>query len=86
MKLDLEIVLFLEMHRHMEVITFEYSLLSQLVVLAVIILPMNLILNATMPCLFKATLSEEIDIYATEQESAIRVKDGKIEIMGSEIG
>ncbi|RCX18571.1 cyanophycinase [Fontibacillus phaseoli] len=27
-------------------------------------------------------LSEEIDVYAAEQESAIRVKDGKIEIMG----
>ncbi|NMI07852.1 cyanophycinase [Paenibacillus sp. SZ31] len=27
-------------------------------------------------------LSEEIDVYASEQESAIRVKDGKIEIMG----
>ncbi|MCW3790737.1 Type 1 glutamine amidotransferase-like domain-containing protein [Paenibacillus sp. LS1] len=27
-------------------------------------------------------LSEEIDVYATEQESAIRVKDGKIEMMG----
>ncbi|MFB8374720.1 cyanophycinase [Paenibacillus taichungensis] len=28
------------------------------------------------------SLSEEIDVYAAEQESAIRVKDGKIEIMG----
>ncbi|AZK46076.1 Type 1 glutamine amidotransferase-like domain-containing protein [Paenibacillus lentus] len=27
-------------------------------------------------------LSEEIDVYAAEQESAIRVKDGNIEIMG----
>lgn len=27
-------------------------------------------------------LSEEIDVYAAEQESAIRVKDGKIDIMG----
>ncbi|MEK4057252.1 Type 1 glutamine amidotransferase-like domain-containing protein [Paenibacillus sp. FSL F4-0087] len=27
-------------------------------------------------------LSEEIDVYAAEQESAVRVKDGKIEIMG----
>ncbi|WP_145321704.1 Type 1 glutamine amidotransferase-like domain-containing protein [Paenibacillus xylanexedens] len=27
-------------------------------------------------------LSEEIDVYAAEQESAIRVKDGKIEILG----
>ncbi|WP_339313036.1 Type 1 glutamine amidotransferase-like domain-containing protein [Paenibacillus sp. FSL M7-0896] len=27
-------------------------------------------------------LSEEIDVYAAEQESAIRVKDGAIEIMG----
>ncbi|TCZ73222.1 cyanophycinase [Paenibacillus albiflavus] len=27
-------------------------------------------------------LSEEIDVYAVEQESAIRVKDGKIEIIG----
>lgn len=27
-------------------------------------------------------LSEEIDVYAAEQESAIRIKDGKIEIMG----
>lgn len=27
-------------------------------------------------------LSEEIDVYAAEQESAMRVKDGKIEIMG----
>lgn len=27
-------------------------------------------------------LSEEIDVYAAEQESAIRVKDGKIETMG----
>jgi cyanophycinase-like exopeptidase len=27
-------------------------------------------------------LSKEIDVYAAEQESAIRVKDGKIEIMG----
>lgn len=27
-------------------------------------------------------LSEEMDVYAAEQESAIRVKDGKIEIMG----
>lgn len=27
-------------------------------------------------------LSEEIDVYAAEQESAIRVKDGKIEIIG----
>ena len=27
-------------------------------------------------------MSEEIDVYAVEQESAIRVKDGKIEIMG----
>jgi len=27
-------------------------------------------------------LSEEIDVYAAEQESAIRVKDGKIEIVG----
>ncbi|MFE4712453.1 MULTISPECIES: Type 1 glutamine amidotransferase-like domain-containing protein [unclassified Paenibacillus] len=27
-------------------------------------------------------LSEEIDVYAAEQKSAIRVKDGKIEIMG----
>jgi cyanophycinase-like exopeptidase len=27
-------------------------------------------------------LSEEIDVYAVEQESAMRVKDGKIEIMG----
>ncbi|WP_336765065.1 Type 1 glutamine amidotransferase-like domain-containing protein [Paenibacillus sp. USHLN196] len=27
-------------------------------------------------------LSEEIDVYASEQESAIRVKDGKIETMG----
>ncbi|WP_339845071.1 Type 1 glutamine amidotransferase-like domain-containing protein [Paenibacillus sp. FSL W7-1088] len=27
-------------------------------------------------------LSEEIDVYAAEQESVIRVKDGKIEIMG----
>ncbi|AIQ47755.1 cyanophycinase [Paenibacillus sp. FSL R7-0273] len=27
-------------------------------------------------------LSEEIDVYAAEQESAIRVKDGRVEIMG----
>ena len=27
-------------------------------------------------------LSEEIDVYAAEQESAMRVKDGKIDIMG----
>ncbi|WP_339798774.1 Type 1 glutamine amidotransferase-like domain-containing protein [Paenibacillus sp. FSL R5-0744] len=27
-------------------------------------------------------LSEEIDVYAAEQESAMRIKDGKIEIMG----
>ncbi|WP_413379227.1 Type 1 glutamine amidotransferase-like domain-containing protein [Paenibacillus taichungensis] len=27
-------------------------------------------------------LSEEIDVYAAEQESAVRVKDGKIEIVG----
>ncbi|MNI43775.1 hypothetical protein D3C73_981170 [compost metagenome] len=28
-------------------------------------------------------LSEEIDVYAAEQESAMRVKDGKIDIMGN---
>ncbi|SEU28286.1 Type 1 glutamine amidotransferase-like domain-containing protein [Paenibacillus sp. NFR01] len=28
-------------------------------------------------------LSEEIDVYAAEQESAIRVKDGQIDIMGN---
>ncbi|AIQ68961.1 hypothetical protein PGRAT_16020 [Paenibacillus graminis] len=27
-------------------------------------------------------LSEEIDVFAAEQESAIRVKDGKVDIMG----
>lgn len=27
-------------------------------------------------------LSEKIEVYAAEQESAIRVKDGKVEIMG----
>jgi cyanophycinase len=31
---------------------------------------------------YLSPLSEEIDVYAAEQESAIRVKDGKIEIMG----
>lgn len=28
-------------------------------------------------------LSEKIDVYAAEQESAMRVKDGKIDIMGN---
>lgn len=27
--------------------------------------------------------SEEIDVYAAEQESTIRIKDGRVEIMGS---
>ncbi|WP_405142115.1 cyanophycinase [Paenibacillus sp. FSL H7-0942] len=31
---------------------------------------------------YLSPLSEAIDVYAAEQESAIRVKDGKIEIMG----
>ncbi len=44
-----------------------------MMVLTLINLPMNLYLFL---------LSEEIDVYAAEQESAIRVKDGKIEILG----
>ncbi|MBP2114044.1 Type 1 glutamine amidotransferase-like domain-containing protein [Paenibacillus silagei] len=31
---------------------------------------------------YLSPLSEEMDVYAAEQESAIRVKDGKIEILG----